>query len=77
MQLGPIQNRVIANLLFLSFRINSLDSNIVYLVGIYVETTNKPVCLIESHSGGITHLKFSPDGSKLFSGSRKVTLLVS
>lgn len=31
MQLGPIQNRVIANLLFLSFRINNLDSNIVYL----------------------------------------------
>lgn len=33
--------------------------------------TNEPVCLVESHSGGLTHLMFSQDGNKLFSGARK------
>lgn len=43
-------------------------------VGIYVESSNEPVCLIQSHSGGVTHLMFSPDGNKLFSGARKVKI---
>ena len=36
-----------------------------------MEETNEPMCLIESHSGGLTHLMFSPDGNMLFSGARK------
>jgi WD40 repeat protein len=41
-------------------------------VGIFVEETQKPMCLVESHVGGLTHLMFSEDGSKLYSGARKV-----
>ncbi len=40
-------------------------------IGIYSEETNQPVCLIESNIGGVTHLKFSKDGNRLFSGARK------
>jgi hypothetical protein len=43
----------------------------IFQVGIYVEETNEAMCLIESHVGGITHLKFSSDGNRLFSGARK------
>lgn len=33
--------------------------------------TNEPISLVEAHSGGVTHLMFSSDGNKLFSGARK------
>ena len=38
-----------------------------------MEQTNEAMCVIESHSGGLTHLMFSPDGNMLFSGARKDT----
>ncbi len=43
----------------------------MFLVGIFIESTNEPVCLIQGHAGGLTHLIFSPDGNRLYSGSRK------
>lgn len=40
-------------------------------IGIYDSACDRLVCLIQGQHGGITHLKFSPDGSKLYSGGRK------
>ena len=36
-----------------------------------MESNNEPVCLMQSHKGGVTHLAFSSDGNKLYSGARK------
>jgi len=41
-------------------------------VGLYNNEDSSVICILEGHLGGITHLQFSPDGSKLFSGGRKV-----
>lgn len=32
------------------------------------------VCMFEGQQGGVTQLMFSPDGSKLYSGGRKVRI---
>lgn len=45
----------------------------VHLVGIYGEPKGNLLTLAEEHQGGVTHLVFSPDGHKLYSGGRKVT----
>lgn len=37
--------------------------------------SNEPMCIIESHTGGLTHLMFSQDGNQLFSGGRKDPLI--
>lgn len=42
-------------------------------VGVFIESTYEPVCVIQGHVGGLTNLVFSPDGMKLYSGGRKVT----
>ena len=39
--------------------------------GVYSEPNGTLLCLLLGHSGGITHLQFSPDGTKLLSGGRK------
>lgn len=31
------------------------------------------MCLVEGQVGGVTHILFSPDGNRLYSGGRKVT----
>ena len=33
-------------------------------------------CMFEGQVGGVTHLLFSPDGTKLYSGGRKVRCMV-
>ncbi|XP_072179905.1 telomerase Cajal body protein 1-like [Diadema setosum] len=40
-------------------------------VGLYSADNSKLMCLLEGHSGGVTHLQFSPDRTKLYSGGRK------
>lgn len=40
-------------------------------LGVYVEPNGTPLCLLLGHIGGITHIEFSPDGTKLVSGGRK------
>nr|CAG4642538.1 EOG090X06W9 [Evadne anonyx] len=40
-------------------------------IGLYSEPDGTPLCVLEGHRGGVTHLKFSPDGFFLYSGGRK------
>ncbi|ESN99238.1 hypothetical protein HELRODRAFT_162754 [Helobdella robusta] len=40
-------------------------------VSVYDDSTGEMLYLLLGHQGGLTHLKFSQDGSKLFSGGRK------
>ncbi|KAF4524760.1 hypothetical protein B566_EDAN016548 [Ephemera danica] len=40
-------------------------------LGIYGEPDGALLCLLKAHVGGVTHIQFSPDGTKLFSGGRK------
>jgi WD40 repeat protein len=42
-----------------------------YVSGVYSEPNGTLLCLLLGHSGGITHLQFSPDGTKILSGGRK------
>ncbi|XP_005111944.2 telomerase Cajal body protein 1 [Aplysia californica] len=40
-------------------------------IGIYDTSCDRLVCLMQGQRGGITHVMFSPDGTKLYSGGRK------
>ncbi|XP_030838082.1 telomerase Cajal body protein 1 [Strongylocentrotus purpuratus] len=40
-------------------------------VGLYTNDNNNLVCLLEGQSGGVTHLMFSSDMNRLYSGGRK------
>lgn len=40
-------------------------------IGLYSEPEGVALCVLEGHRGGVTHLKFSPDGMVLYSGGRK------
>lgn len=58
--------------------INPVDTD-MYAVGsyskqlvIYDEKETYPIATFLGHKGGITHLTFSKDGMKLYSGGRKV-----
>jgi WD40 repeat protein len=42
-----------------------------YITGLYSEPEGTALCVLEGHRGGVTHLKFSPDGMVLYSGGRK------
>jgi len=41
-------------------------------VALYSEPAGAMVCMFEGQQGGVTQVKFSPDGTKLYSGGRKV-----
>ncbi|XP_045201008.2 telomerase Cajal body protein 1-like [Mercenaria mercenaria] len=40
-------------------------------VALYNEPAGSMVCMFEGQHGGVTQVKFSPDGTKLYSGGRK------
>nr|CAG4638475.1 EOG090X06W9 [Cyclestheria hislopi] len=40
-------------------------------VGLYSEPDGTTLCILEGHRGGVTHVKFSPDGLLLYTGGRK------
>ncbi len=42
-------------------------------VGLYVQSSGTSMCILEGQQGGVTHMIFSPDGEKLYSGGRKVS----
>ena len=42
------------------------------LVDIYVQSSGTSMCILEGQQGGVTHMTFSPDGERLYSGGRKV-----
>lgn len=43
-------------------------------IGLYDEKSGGPEILALGHKGGVTHIKFSNDGTRLYSGGRKVCL---
>ncbi|XP_033637703.1 telomerase Cajal body protein 1-like [Asterias rubens] len=40
-------------------------------IGLYDERNGSLLCMVEGQVGGVTHLIFSPDGTRLYSGGRK------
>lgn len=42
------------------------------LVGIYGDMNGELIAILHGHVGGITHVRFSSDGNRLYSGARKV-----
>ena len=52
-------------------------SLLFFLVGVYDERNNKQTMILEGHSGGVTQIKFHPDGNLLLSGARKVSQAVT
>ncbi len=61
----------------LSLKTNPYLTNVYALgsfsrtLGVYLEPKAQLLCLLEGQKGGITHVKFSADGSKLLAGGRK------
>lgn len=49
------------------------DDNIIFSVALYAEPQGNMLFMFQGQQGGVTHLKFSSDGTKLYSGGRKVS----
>lgn len=43
------------------------------VVALYSVPAGEMVCMFEGQQGGVTQVKFSPDGTKLYSGGRKAS----
>ena len=41
-------------------------------VGVYSDSDGELIFLLQGQQGGVTHVMFSPDGTRLYSGGRKV-----
>lgn len=46
-------------------------------VALYYEPDGEMVCMFQGHQGGVTHIQFTPDGTKLLTGGRKVGTVIS
>lgn len=51
---------------------DNIDNLICFSVGVYSESDGELLCLLRGQLGGITHVMFSPDATKLYSGGRMV-----
>ncbi|XP_022098757.1 LOW QUALITY PROTEIN: telomerase Cajal body protein 1-like [Acanthaster planci] len=40
-------------------------------IGLYAEPSGSMICMVQGQMGGVTHLMFSPDSNRLYSGGRK------
>ena len=47
-----------------------------FLVGIYGDRSGELIAVLHGHNGGITHIQFSSDGNRLYSGARKVNSII-
>lgn len=56
----------------LIFKLNIFHFNISSSVGVYSDSDGELIFLLQGQQGGVTHVMFSPDGTKLYSGGRKV-----
>lgn len=54
------------------FLVVDKQHQLLSVVGLYYESQGEAVFVFEGQQGGVTHIAFSPDGTKLFSGGRKV-----
>lgn len=54
------------------FLVVDKQHHLLSVVGLYYEPQGEAVFVFEGQQGGVTHIAFSPDGTKLFSGGRKV-----
>jgi len=45
-------------------------------IGLYEEPLFNNICVLVGQKGGLTHLKFSSDGNRLYSGGRKVLNII-
>ena len=45
----------------------------LYLVALFWEPAGSMMCMFQGHQGGVTHIRFSPDGNRIYSGGRKVS----
>lgn len=54
------------------FLVVDKQHQLLSVVGLYYEPQGEAVFVFEGQQGGVTHFAFSPDGTKLFSGGRKV-----
>ena len=46
-------------------------SSYMKTIGLYSEPDGAALCILNGQRGGVTHVKFSPDGCVLYSGGRK------
>ena len=53
------------------FKIKISHFFLFFTKGLYSEPDGTALCVLEGHRGGVTHVKFSPDGIVLYSGGRK------
>jgi hypothetical protein len=49
----------------------------LFSVAVYAEPRGDMLCLLQGQTGGVTHLAFSQDGHRLYSGARKVSFFNS
>lgn len=53
-----------------SIKIKLISDFVLLFVGLYSSRDNCGICVFNGHSGGLTHMMFSPDGPCLYTGAR-------
>ena len=65
---------ILRHILFVELKLISYNNkfSLSSLVGVYSDSDGELIFLLQGQQGGVTHVMFSPDGTKLYSGGRKV-----